>query len=260
MHRISIALLSTLLVVGCDDKAKEDGKAKTQANNADEPEAKQSPQVDPKPEPDPVPDPPPDPVPEASPVKVAIASVTMVEDCPDPPPPAEPEPEMAEDADKKPTEPAKEEMAAKAAEPAGDMAPGAAAYDGGGMPDFCEQSMMQLTLQGHEGEAAPVKIEAVRLLQPSDKTVVAEIDARGPTVWDGTGTYAPWDESLKAGTEVKASYKLSVPNWSDVERKIGNVPSAGHMFVIEVDISVGGVKQTVTSPEFARREPEVVVT
>ncbi len=258
MKRISIALLATLLVVGCDDKSKGDGKPEPQAGNGKTPETtKHTPQVDPKPQPEVDPTPPPEPEPLPNPIRIAIASVTMVEDCPDPPAPPPPpppaEPAAAERA------PADEEMAAAKPVELGDVAPGAAAH-GGDMPDFCEQSMMQLTVSGHEGDPAPVKIVAVRLLRPSDKTVVAELKARGPMVWDDKGAYAPWDESLEGGTEVKASYKLSVPSWSDVETKLGHVPSEGHMFVLEVDVSVGGVQQTVTSPEFARREPEVVVT
>jgi hypothetical protein len=182
----------------------------------------------------------------------------MVQDCPDDKSlPWRPPTERPEDE-------AEKELAAKAASPAAeaeDVAEGAPA-DGDDAGDFeqpCTQSAMQIAFRD-VGSAAPVKIVAVRMLRPDNDAVVATLTPREAAVWNTAGRYETWNEQLAASEKpVNTSYKLSVPSWSDVESKLGKA-SVGHMFVLEVDVSVGGQTQTVRSTEFTREEPEVIVT
>lgn len=205
------------------------------------------------------------PPPPARKTSVSIASVQMIQNCPDPPKPAEPAkptPPAASDtpaaAEPMPPEPPTpgamdESMAAK-------VAPGAAMRGGGGgsFQQPCTQSTMQLALKTDGLAPADVEIAKVRLLHPDTAEALADIDARAPMIWT-KGTYTPWGQKLAPGPEAKVSYKLSVPNWVLVERKLGK-GSYGQMFVLEVSVVVAGETIVVKSPSFPREEPHVIVT
>jgi hypothetical protein len=206
----------------------------------------------------------PEPEPPRQPLaRAAIASVQMIEDCPDQnegwrPPPAAGSPAPAEPA-----------AAAAAAEPmpAAPM-PGAALYEaasaravpgddhGWHMP--CTQSTMQLAFSGQGDRTSTVAIEAVRLLDPTSGKAVATVTAREPAAW-ADGAYQSWNETIGPRQEVKASYELSVPDWYAVETQIGT-GSQGFMFVLEVDVKVDDERQTVRSAPFPREMPHVIVT
>jgi hypothetical protein len=138
---------------------------------------------------------------------------------------------------------------------AGDVAEGAA--DDGSFDQPCTQSTMQLSFIGQGPSPAKVEIQAVRILSPTGK-ILATIKARGATWWTQS-SYQPWDEQLAPDSDLKASYKLSVPDWSELDKKVGG-NSYGKMFVLEVDVLVGGQKQTAHSSQFPREEPHVIVT
>jgi hypothetical protein len=189
---------------------------------------------------------------------VTIASVQMIQDCPeqDATPAAGPRP--APGAPAAPMPPADEGVrqdesrAARGASVAGK--PGYAP-----IRQPCTQSTMQLSFTGQGPTSAKVKIEAVRVLAASGDEL-GTVNARLPTAWKQDGTYQTWDETIAPETDVKASYKLSVPNWNDVEAKLGDRNPFETKFVLEVDVEVGGELQTVRSPEFVREHPHVIVT
>lgn len=172
----------------------------------------------------------------------AIASVALVQDCPDPPPPS-----------------------AAAAPVHQSISAGARAKPGPGGPGDtwqqpCTQSSMQLTLSHDAREAQRVVIKAARLTAAATGALLAPIPTRGPTRWDDAGTYSPWDETLPAKTELKASYKLGEPDWSAVTKALGNDDTYAPRYVLEVDIELAGRITTLRSPEFQREFPHVVVT
>jgi hypothetical protein len=177
--------------------------------------------------------------------KVSVASVQMIQDCPD----NEPAP-----ADEGPAQ-------APAAERSAPMppSPGAALGDvepGGSFQQPCDQSTVQLALDNGGDGLATVEIKAVRIL--SNGKVVGTLQTRKPKVW-ANNTYEAWDQTVAPNTPTKASYKLSLPDWSEVEKAIGT-SSFGHMFTLELDVEIDGQVQTVSSPEFPREEPHVIVT
>jgi hypothetical protein len=137
--------------------------------------------------------------------------------------------------------------------------PGAPAHAGDSVGSFrqpCDQSTVQLALE-HGGDAAvPVEIKAVRIL--SKGKVVGTLHTRKPKIW-ANDTYEAWDQSVAPNTPTKVSYKLSLPEWSEVEKAIGQT-SFGHMFTLELDVAVDGQVQTISSVEFPREEPHVIVT
>lgn len=196
-----------------------------------------------------VPDP--EPEPAAKMATASIASVQLVQDCPEQDAAAQapmpPSPGAAASADEAP--------------PARSMARGAAAKPGTGGAPFrqpCTQSTMQISFTGQGPEAAEVRIEAVRLLAATGEKL-GTMSARLPTAWKDDG-YVTWDQKIAAKTDVKASYKLSVPNWNDVEAALGQRNPFETMLILEVDVRVGRELQTVRSAEFVRERPHVIVT
>lgn len=216
----------------------------------------------PKPEPD---------APEPEPLaKAAIASVQLIEDCPGQADGWRPPPSAA-DSGKQAAAPAAAERAADVPPPApGAAMPldsksvvsgGAALGDSG--PGVwhqpCTQSTMQIVFSGQGDRTAKVELETLRLLDPKTGKTVATLEAREPAAW-ADGAYQSWNETIGPRQEVKASYELTVPNWADVESKLGGGSSYGLMFVLEVDVSVGDALQTVRSAQFPREAPHVIVT
>jgi hypothetical protein len=162
--------------------------------------------------------------------KVTISSVQMINDCPD------------------------EENAAPAA--AASMERSADVGPGDSFEQPCTQSAMQLAVDSDvEG---PFVVDAVRLLSPEGKPL-ATLQPRRPSKWVD-GAYKPWDERVAKDTDLKASYKLSIPEWHEVDEKLGGGSSVGKMFLLEVDVSVNGQKQTIRSSSFPREEDHVIVT
>jgi hypothetical protein len=210
---------------------------------------------DPKPVPETPPEPE-EPAPEPT-ARAAIASVQLIEDCPNqnsawrPPPAAGPAADSAPAAQA----PAKETAAAARSMPS----PGAAIGGGGGPSwNHCTQSTLQLVFAGQGDRTSKVEIETVRLLDPKTGKSVATLKAREPAAWTD-GAYQSWNETIGPKQEVKASYELSVPDWVEVERQIGT-SSSGFMFELELDVKVGGELQTVRSAQFPREMPHVIVT
>jgi hypothetical protein len=173
---------------------------------------------------------PPEPKPVAGPTKISISSVQMIQDCPD-----------------------DEHLPGPGARttPYRDRGKG-----GGGGRRPCSQSAVQLALES-AGEA-PVTIEILAARMLSNGELVGTVETRKPEIWIDDH-YESWDQRLAPRTLTQASYRLSMPNWSEVEKAIGE-SSFGHMFTLELEVSIDGKVQTISSPQFPREEPMVIVT
>jgi hypothetical protein len=181
---------------------------------------------------------PPEPV---APTTVSIASVQMIQDCPTPGAPA-----LGGAA-----------PAMRASEPMRPAPGGTADGSGRGFHQPCTQSTVQLALETRSTVPVAVEIQAVRLR--SGTKSLTTLQTREPTAWRDN-SYVGWDEQVSIESPVKASYKLSLPDdWTAIEAAIGE-SSFGHMFTLEIDVAIDGVVQTVSSPEFPREQPHVVVT
>jgi hypothetical protein len=185
---------------------------------------------------------------EAKPKLLAtIASVQLIQDCPDP------EPAAVNNETAKPS----------AAMPLRDesMARGASADGTGSFRQPCTQSTMQLALKHDASEAQRVEVVAVRLMRAGKDGVLGTLPARKPSKWNESGTYDAWDERVPVGSELKVSYRLGEPDWTKVQEKLGDGEDPyGQRYILEVDLKMGGTTTTVRSPEFAREFPHVVVT
>lgn len=155
--------------------------------------------------------------------EVAIASVTLLEDCPD-------AAKVTSDSDMDSEE---------------------------GYIEPCGQSTMQIAVTGQGEASATLEIVEVRLLDPKGSPLEI-IKSREPTIWKDNG-YTPWDQVVLPKTNVKVSYKLSLGDWSKVEKTLGG-SSYGPKFFIEADVEIGGVRKTIRSNKVARVSPEIVDT
>lgn len=162
--------------------------------------------------------------------EVSIASVVILEDCPD------------TDGHSA----AVEEMADQDREDSADYL---------GMP--CSQSSMQIAVTGQGETSSKLKIAAIRLLGPKGQNL-GTLVPRAPTIWKAEA-YSAWDEMIMPKTDVKASYKLSVPNWTAVQSKLGG-STFGPLYRLEADIMIGDVTKTVRSAEIVREQVEMVDT
>ncbi len=94
-------------------------------------------------------------------------------------------------------------------------------------------------------------------MQDASGAALGTLTTRSPTQWNANG-YVPWDGSLAEG-ELKVSYKLSSPNWGEVQERTG-ASTYGPMYKLEADILVDGVAQTIVSSAFTRQRPVVPPT
>ncbi len=225
MHRTFSAFAISLLLTGCAASEESKGTASsgapevTQTEGA-EPEGTETASVDPTPEP----------VPTSS-VTTSIASVVLVEDCP--------EPKNQADSAKK------------------DKVKRKRSASSGPLVQPCTQSTVQLAFAGEVTAPTKVEIKAVRLVSTAGKAL-GILETRLPSLWQENG-YAAWDGILPKGPEAKVSYKLSVPNWSELETALGG-SSFGVMYTLEIDVEVAGKPSTLTSPQFERGRRQIIKT
>jgi hypothetical protein len=172
--------------------------------------------------------------------EVSIASVSLYEDCP------EADPKAAADDNR-----------TRIDSEAGGMAPGGAAdlQQGYGMP--CSQSSMQIAITGQGEASSTFRITALRLLGPKGETL-SEMQPRMPMIWKADG-YAAWDQTILPKTDIKASYKLSSPDWGQVQEKLGS-GSYGPLFRLEAELKIDDVSKTIRSSETTRQRIEMIDT
>ncbi|MBL4637020.1 MAG: hypothetical protein JKY56_24415 [Kofleriaceae bacterium] len=162
---------------------------------------------------------------EAPPIvaKASIASVILSDDCPD--------------------EVVKSVTAAREIAPAGKRS---SAGDMAGDMDIrdveCQQSMMQIAFDGQGDSAAKVEVKAVRILSENGE-FLALLKSRSPSIWT-KDRYGQWNGEIPASSSIKTRYKLSVPNWTELENKSD---SPNSMRVLEVELDIGGVLQKVST-------------
>jgi hypothetical protein len=189
-------------------------------------------------------------------VGVELSSVTLADDCGDNGPNIKPLPPPGNTKAVN-QDPAPKEAASERRAPASDIAAGACAEGancGGPGPRQCESTSMQVSIKGN-GQKTKIKVKQVELLDSSGK-VVANLTARKPMKWDGSG-YVAWDESVDGG-DVSASYLLSAPDWNQLTK--GRWNAANHRFQLRVTITVGDKDRQIDKQSIvpALPEPEVV--
>ncbi|MBP9085507.1 MAG: hypothetical protein KBG15_05280 [Kofleriaceae bacterium] len=131
------------------------------------------------------------------------------------------------------------------------------------LPAHCEQTAIQLQITS-AGDATTIALRNVELLDDKGQ-VLGTLTSRLPTRWDDSASvYTPWDLSVAAGASVKVSWALSTPDWSAFGMTRNE--AANRTFRVRVTIGAAGGDQVldgqarvvVTSP--ASPLPPGVVT
>lgn len=178
-----------------------------------------------------------------------ISSVKLVQDCPDAKANSMTQPKPSAPKTFAPSMPPEKKKREAKSKRKGDSA--------GGFRQPCTQSTVQLAFAGQTGASAMVSVKEVRLLSAEGKAL-GTMTPRAPSIWKETG-YEAWDGVLSPGADHKASYKLSLPDWSAVETTLGG-SSYGKMYKVEVDVDIDGTVTTLTSPQVERARPQIVKT
>lgn len=176
-----------------------------------------------------------DPPPDAAPAdRVAIASVQLLADCPDP---------AEEDL---PAGMARESMSQQSRSP--------------NWRAQCEQSTVQLAVRSDR--AGTFKIDAIRVLDGDRPRLAGTSTLRQPTSWqEAAGVYQAWDGRVAAETDMKISYKLGELDLTEASKLVD--PAFNTYlgpFVLELDVSIDGRRQTIRSMPFAREPIAVIQT
>ena len=183
------------------------------------------------------------PTPDAAAVEVAIASVTLADDCPDNRGPAWslPAPSAPAEAAAEPAAPPAADLAAS--QSAAKRAPGGGAYATQEGEAACEQSFVQLRVRGPaSGGATRFAIKKIELLDDAG-AVLGELAARAPTAWQGDH-YEPWPETIAAGDDLATAYELTAPAWATYGK--GPFESHDGVYTLRVTVAVGDDERTLT--------------
>ena len=193
----------------------------------------------------PLPPLPPLPEPPSVEIKVAIASVQLLEDCPEPAPAATATARQSPGAASLPGPSA---GPAERSQQEGDSA----------FAGDCIPSTVQLSIRSDV--LGPFRVEAVRVLDPKSQRAAGTATLRGPTRWSDS-MYSPWDGRVDVKTELKISYKLGALDLARAAELVGpDFSTYMGPFVLELDVSVDGHRQTIRSAEVAREPPHLMVT
>jgi hypothetical protein len=185
-------------------------------------------------------------------LKIALAGVTLADDCADgvatkpTPPPAAPVKQAK-------TAPAADIAASQTMPSAGACADPSNCHGPSFPQQPCEQTSMQLSVRA--ADATSIKIKRIELLDSSGK-VVDVLTAKAATRWE-TDKYIAWDETLAAKQELVASYKLSSPAWDKISKGRWNAHTM--TFQLRVTVTADGADRTIekTSITPAMLEPPV---
>ena len=124
----------------------------------------------------------------------------------------------------------------------------------GGCSFLCRQSSVQLDIVSTAHTASTFEVRQVRLYDPDNGALVDILTPSDPKHWVNN-QYQSWNQSIGAGSTVKASYKLSAPNWNGVQDASGRFGYTKG-YKTQVDVAVDGELRTLSGPD-AYREPEV---
>jgi hypothetical protein len=158
--------------------------------------------------------------PEAANVEVALASVTLGDDCNGGVAQERAKTQVAEDS-------------------AGEAA--------------CEQSSIVLSLTS-TGDATTIHVTKVEVLDAESKPI-ATLASRKPSLWQGSA-YMPWNQALAAKQTAQVSYDLPRFDWSKVpDGRYSRTP-----LTVRVTLAIGSQERTVEKQTqiLAMPDPDVV--
>ena len=173
----------------------------------------------------------------ASAVVVAVASITLADDCPREGKTAaiEAEPKAKMKADRDDSAASRNSRAKREAA-------------------ACVQTAVQLDLRSSATAATTITLRKVELIDATGR-VLGELTPRSPDRWTDEGSYVAWDQSLAAGVTLKASWALSAPTWATY----GTTKSAAaaQVFQLRLTVAVNGADQIVEGQATVMSPPAI---
>jgi hypothetical protein len=113
----------------------------------------------------------------------------------------------------------------------------------------CKFTNVQLSFTSSKsGGSSKITVVGATLLEATTEKELAQLSAYTPLTWSGA-QYVAWDETVGAGAQVKASYTLSPPPWS----QLGG--SFSTQYKVRVVVTVDGVAVSVESDALNRDPP-----
>lgn len=100
---------------------------------------------------------------------------------------------------------------------------------------------------------AAVEVTNVALLDGGTGAVLATLASSTPQIWNGAG-YVAWNQKVTPGGDLKASYKLSSPNWSSIGGGGSSYSSKSYStpYKLRVTLRIDGTEVVLESAELYR--------
>ena len=173
----------------------------------------------------------------ASAVVIAVASITLADDCPNA------------------SKTAAIEAAPKAKMKADIDSPSTSGKSWVNRASIaCVQTAVQLDLRSSATAATTIALRKVELIDATGK-VLGELAPRAPDRWTDEGSYVAWDQALAAGATLKASWPLSSPDW--VKYGTTKVAAAAQVFQLRLTVAVNGADQIVAGQTTVMSPPAI---
>ena len=170
-------------------------------------------------------------------VVIAVASITLADDCPPDAKTAtmEVDPKAKQKADRDDSATSRKSRAKRE-----DAA--------------CVQTAIQLDLRSSASAATTIALRKAELIDSSGK-VLGELTPRSPVRWTDAGTYVAWDQSLAAGATLNVSWALSSPTWAAYGTT--KAAAAAQVFQVRITVAVNGADQTVAGQTTVMSPPAI---
>jgi len=114
---------------------------------------------------------------------------------------------------------------------------------------------LNLSLTNAGGRAGQLRVMRVRLLDGNGRRELATVASRTPTRWDTEG-YVAWDERVAGNTTSQVAYSLADAKW----KRGGASDLYLKPYIVEVEVVIDGRKQTVRSAEFVPASDGMIQT
>ena len=114
---------------------------------------------------------------------------------------------------------------------------------------------LNLSLTNAGGRAGQLRVMRVRLLDGKGKRELATVASGTPTRWDAD-TYVAWDERVAGNTTTQVAYSLADAKW----KRGGATDLYLKPYIVEVVVVIDGRKQTVRSAEFVPASNDMIQT
>ena len=174
-------------------------------------------------------------------VTIAVASVHLLQDCPD------------DQATAEAKGPRGRGSASSSDDESQMQQKSVMRVDGKPMPPPPPGCLLNLSLTNSGGREGQIRVERVRVLE--GKRELARVVSRKPTRWNSEA-YVPWDERVPGNATTQVAYSLANAQW----KRGSALDLAFKPYVVEVVVTIDGRKQTVRSAEFVPVSHDMIQT